>query len=152
MSFLSKALCSSTSVGLLIPCLLYFYCIMKATFDLSISVIGPALGSTHGSGTVDVHLIPTPRDDEVHNLPVSVTRTVKVVLRSSFGLNMVFVTISSNSEYSASRSSPFQLHFQIPCLPTTKGHLLFSLSIFALHSPISSSLSARGMPLSTLAS
>ena len=37
-------------------------------------MIGPAGSSTHGSGTVDVHLIPTPRDDEVDHMPVSGTR------------------------------------------------------------------------------
>ncbi|KAK2182344.1 hypothetical protein NP493_358g04031 [Ridgeia piscesae] len=65
---------------------------------------------------------------------------------------MVFVTISSNSERRASRSSPLELHFPIPCLPMTKGHLSFSLPILALKSPISSYLSILGMPLSTLAS
>ena len=58
-------------VGLLVPCLLCFCRILKATFDL---VISPAVSSTHGSGTVDVHLIPTPRDDEVDHMPVSGTR------------------------------------------------------------------------------
>ena len=43
-------------VGLLVPCLLCF-CHMA-----------------HGSGTVDVHLIPTPRDDEVDHMPVFGTR------------------------------------------------------------------------------
>ena len=37
-------------------------------------VIGPEASSTHGSGTVDVHLIPTPRDDEVDHVLVSGTR------------------------------------------------------------------------------
>ena len=37
-------------------------------------MIGPAVSSTHGSGTVDVHLIPTPRDDEADHMPVSGTR------------------------------------------------------------------------------
>ena len=37
-------------------------------------MIGPAVNSTHGSGTVDVHLIPTSRDDEVDHMPVSGTR------------------------------------------------------------------------------
>ena len=37
-------------------------------------VIGPAVSSTYGSGTVDVHLIPTPRYDEVDHMPVSGTR------------------------------------------------------------------------------
>ena len=79
-------------------------------------------------------------------------RCFHVVLRSSFCLNTVFVTISSYSEHIASRSSPLELNFPIPCLPMTKGHLSFFLAILALKSPISSSLSVRGMPLSTLAS
>ena len=37
-------------------------------------MIGPAVCSTHGSGAVDVHLIPTPRDDEVDHMPVFGTR------------------------------------------------------------------------------
>ena len=37
-------------------------------------MIGPAISSRHGSGTVDVHLILTPRDDEVNHMPVSGTR------------------------------------------------------------------------------
>ena len=37
-------------------------------------MIGPTVCSKHGSGTVDVHLIPTPRDDEVDHMPVSGTR------------------------------------------------------------------------------
>ena len=32
---------------------------------------GPAVSSTHSSGIVDVHLIPTPYDDEVDHMPVS---------------------------------------------------------------------------------
>ena len=58
-------------VGLLVPCLLCFCRIPKATFDLSISC---SVCSKHGSGTVDVHLFPTPRDDEVDHMPVSGTR------------------------------------------------------------------------------
>ena len=37
-------------------------------------MIGPAVCSTRGSGTVGVHFIPTPRDDEVDHMPVSGTR------------------------------------------------------------------------------
>ena len=37
-------------------------------------MIGQAVSSTHGSGTVDVHLIPTPRNDEVDHVPVSGTK------------------------------------------------------------------------------
>ncbi|KAK2165609.1 hypothetical protein NP493_1358g00000 [Ridgeia piscesae] len=65
---------------------------------------------------------------------------------------LLLVTISSNLEHTASRSSPLGLHFPIPCLPMTKGHLSLSRPILALKSPISSSLSVRGMPLNTLAS
>ena len=75
---------------------------------------------------------------------------IQVVLCSSFCLNIVFVTISSNSEHKSSRSSPLELHFPVPCLPITMGHLSLSLHILALKSPISSILSVRGMPLSTL--
>ena len=32
-------------------------------------MIDPAVSSTRGSGTVDVHLIPTRRDDEVDHMP-----------------------------------------------------------------------------------
>ena len=70
---------------------------------------------------------------------------IQVVLRSSFCLNMVFVTISSNSDHRVSRSSPLQLHFPIPCLLITKGHLSLSLPNLALKSPISSSLSVPGL-------
>ena len=41
-------------------------------------MIGPEVSSTHGSGTVDVHLIPTPRDDEVDHMPVSVPVSIGV--------------------------------------------------------------------------
>ena len=37
-------------------------------------MIGPAVSSMHGSGTADVHLIPTPRDDEIDHMPMSGTR------------------------------------------------------------------------------
>ena len=37
-------------------------------------MIGPAVSSTHGSGTVDVHLIPTTHDDEVDHMPMFGTR------------------------------------------------------------------------------
>ena len=33
-------------------------------------MIGPVVCSTHGSGNVDVHLISTPRDDEVDHILV----------------------------------------------------------------------------------
>ena len=33
-------------------------------------MFGPAVCSTHGSGTVDVHFIPTPRDNEVDHMSV----------------------------------------------------------------------------------
>ena len=37
-------------------------------------VVGRAVSSTHGSGTGDVHLNQTPRDDEIDHMPVSGTR------------------------------------------------------------------------------
>ena len=58
---------------------------------------------------------------------------IQMVLHSSFCLNMVFVTIISNSEHTTSRSSPLELHFPIPCLPMTKGHLSLSLPILAFY-------------------
>ena len=73
---------------------------------------------------------------------------VQVVLCASFCLNMVLVTIRSNSVHSANRSPPLELHFLIPHLPKAEGHLSFSLPIFALKSPISRSLSVLAMFLS----
>ncbi|KAK2183088.1 hypothetical protein NP493_324g03024 [Ridgeia piscesae] len=81
-------------------------------------------------------------------MPVSGTRTSQMTVQ----VVMVFVAISSKSEHRDSRSSPLELHSPIPCLPMTKGHLSLSLPILALKSPISSSLSVRRVPLSTLAS
>ena len=37
-------------------------------------MIGPAVCPTHDSGTVDVHLISTPRDGEVDHMPMSGAR------------------------------------------------------------------------------
>ena len=37
-------------------------------------MIGPSVSTTHGSGTVHVQLITTPRGDEVDHMPVSGTR------------------------------------------------------------------------------
>ena len=52
---------------------------------------------------------------------------VQVVLCASFCLNMVLVTIRSNSVHSANRSSQLELHFPILYLRKTGGHLsLFS--------------------------
>ena len=47
-------------------------------------VIGPADSSTHDSGTVDVHLIPTPRDDEVEHMPMFGTRMWSCVRPSAW--------------------------------------------------------------------
>ena len=73
-------------------------------------MISPAVSS----GTVDVHLIATPRNDEVDHMPVSGTRIhpggLAFILLLEHG-----VTISSNSEHRASRSSPLELHFPILC-------------------------------------
>ena len=59
---------------------------------------------------------------------------IQMVLRSSFSLNMVFITISSNSQQRACRSSPLEFQFPISCLPMTKGHMSFSLPILELKS------------------
>ena len=139
-------------VGLLVPCLLCFCRILKATFDLSIwwsvQQFAPRMARVLWMSILSRHLV------MMKSIICQCLERgcIQVVLRSSFCLNMVFVTISSNSEHRASRSSPLELHFPIPCLPMTKGHLSFSLPILALKSPISSSLSVRGMPLTTLAS
>ena len=74
---------------------------------------------------------------------------IQVVLRLYFCMHMVFVTIISNSERRTSRSTPLELYFPISHLPMTKRYLSFSLPILVLKN--SSSLSARGMPLSKLA-
>ena len=73
---------------------------------------------------------------------------VQVVLCAFFCLNMVLVTIRSNSVHSANRSSPLELHLPIPYLPKSEGHLLCSLPIRAFKSPISRSLSVLWMFLS----
>ena len=49
-------------------------------------MIGPTVSSTHGSGTVDVHLIPTPPDGEVDHMPVSGTRMPPSGLAFTFPL------------------------------------------------------------------
>ena len=139
-------------VGLFIPCLLCFSRMLKATFDLSIwwsvQQFAPRIARVLWMSILSRHLV----------IMKSIIcqcferGCIQVVLRSSFWLNMVFVTVSTNSEHRANRSWPLELHFPIPCLPITKGHLSLSLPILALKSPISRSLSVWGMPLSTLAS
>ena len=59
-------------------------------------MIGPAVCSTHGSGTVDVHLIPTPREDEVDHMPVSGTRMHPGGLAFIVFIDMVEVAIWLN--------------------------------------------------------
>ena len=133
-------------VSLVVPCLLCFCRILKATFDLniwwSVQQLDPNLSF------ISWHL--------VMMKPIICQCLergwIQVVLRSSFCLNMVFATISSNSDHTASRSWPLELHFRIPYFPMTKGRLSFSFPILALKSPISSNLSVRVMPLSTLSS
>ena len=68
----------------------------------------------------------------------------QVVLCASFCLNIVLVTIRSNSVHSANRSSPLEFHFPIPYLPKAEGHLSCSLPILALKSPFSRSLFGIG--------
>ena len=92
-------------------------------------MIGPAVSSTHGKIFVMITSI-------ICQCPER--GCIQMALHSSVCLNMVFVTISSNSEHRASRSSPLELHFQIPSLPMTKGNLSLTLPILALKSAISS--------------
>ena len=47
-------------------------------------MIGPTVSSKHSSDTVDVHISPTPRDDEVDHMPVSGTRMHPGGLNSSY--------------------------------------------------------------------
>ena len=54
---------------------------------------------------------------------------VQVVLNHSVCLNMVLITIRSNSVHSANRSSPLELHFLSPYFSRAKGHWPFSLPI-----------------------
>ena len=139
-------------VGFLVPYLLCFCRILKVTFDLSIwrsvQLLAPRMARVRWMSILSRHLV------MMKSIICQCLERycIQVVLRSSFCLNMMFVTISSNSEQRASRSSPLELHFPIPCLPMTKGHLSLSLPILALKYPISSSLSVRGIPLSTHAS
>ena len=56
-------LCWAWSVSCPLPVVLLSY--YESHFWPQHLVISPAVSSTHGSGAVDVHLIPTPRDDEV---------------------------------------------------------------------------------------
>ena len=104
-------------------------------------MIGPAGSSTHGS-TLWMFILSRHLVMMKSIICQCLERgCIQVVLCSSFCLNMMFVTISSNSEHRASRSSALGLHFPIRCLPITKGHLSLSLRILALKSAISNSLS-----------
>ena len=109
-------------VGLLVPCLLCFCHILKATFDLSIwwsvQQLAPPLARVLWTSILSRHLV------MMKSIICQCLERgyIQVVLHSSFCLNMVFVTISSNSEH---RSSPLEFHFPIPCLPMTlKGPLV----------------------------
>ena len=62
-----------------------------------------------------------------------------MVLCASFCLNMVLVTIRSNSVLSANGSSPLELHFPIPYFSNAKGDLSFYSPIVALKYSISRS-------------
>ena len=96
---------------------------------------------------MDIHLNPTPRDDEVDHMPLFGTRMhpggLAFILLHAHGVRHY------NSERRTSRSTPLELYFPISHLPMTKRYLSFSLPILVLKN--SSSLSARGMPLSKLA-
>ena len=64
------------SCPFLVWCWVFVLSYSESHFSPQHLVIGPAVIYSHGSGTVDVHLIPTPRGDEVdHNfMPVCGTR------------------------------------------------------------------------------
>ena len=68
-------------------------------------VVRPTVCSTHCSCATNVHLIPASGDDESIICPCRERGCVQVVLCGSFCLNMVLVTIRSNSVHSANRSS-----------------------------------------------
>jgi len=83
-------------VGLLVPCLLCFYRILKATFDLSIwwwvQQLAPHMARVLWMYILSWHLV------MMKSIICQCLERgcIQVVLRSSFCLNMVFVTIISN--------------------------------------------------------
>ena len=100
-------------VGLLVLCLLCFYRILKATFALSIwwsvQQLAPRMALVLWMSILSQHLV------MMKSIICQCLERgcIQVVLCSSFCLNMVFVTISSNSEHRASRSSSLELHSPI---------------------------------------
>ena len=78
-------------------------------------VVSPTVCSTHCGCATNVHLIPASGDDEVNNMTVS-RAGMRPGRLASFCLNMVLVTIRSNSVNSANKSSSLELHFPIPYL------------------------------------
>ena len=117
-------------VSLFAPCLLCFYRILKATFENSIwwpfQQLASPIALVLWKPILSRHLV----------MMTSIIYQclerwcIQMVLRSSFCLNMVSVTIISNSEHKTSRSSPLELHFPIPCLPMPRAtcHFVFIFS------------------------
>ena len=109
--------------------LLCFCLIIEATFDLSIwrsaQQLAPSMARVLWMSILSKHLF------MMKSIICQCLERgcIQVVLRLSFCLNMVFVTISSKSERRTSRSSPLE-YFPIPYLPMTKRYLSFSLPIF----------------------
>ena len=66
-------------------------------------MIGPAVCSTHDSVTVDVHLIPTPINDEVDHMTVSGTRMhpggLAVILLLEHGVHHYRFVLRAQSQY-----------------------------------------------------
>ena len=125
-----------------------FFLILKINFDLniwwSVPQFAPRIVGVLQMSILSRHLVMM----KSIICPCRERGYVQVVLCTSFCLNMVLVTIRSNSLHSANRRSPLELHFPIPYLPMAEGHLSFYFPIIALKCPISRSLSVLGMFLS----
>ena len=123
--FLSLLVFSFT--GFIAPLWLCFLLIMKMTLDLniwwSVPQFAPRIVRVLQMSILSRHLVMM----KSIICPCRERGCVHVVLCASFCLNMVLVTIRSNSVHSANRSSPLELHFPIPYLPKAEGHLSFSL-------------------------
>ena len=131
--------------------LIVFSLILKITLDLniwwSVTQFAPSIVRVLQMSILSRHLVMM----KSIIYPCRERGCVQVVLCASC-LNMVLVTMSSNSVHSANRSSPLESHFPIPYLPKAEGHLSFSLLILVLKSPISRRLSVLGMSILYLAS
>ena len=110
-------------------------------------VVGPTVFSTNCSCATIVQLILVCGDDEVYHIHVSRVGMRPGGLVCIFCLNMVLVTVRSNSVHSAIRSSPWNYISQSHTF-SRRRDTSFYLPIIALKSPISRSLSVLVMSLS----